>query len=846
MAPLNNNRSTRKPLTGGLGAQLAKMLRTSASAAYKGKRRATPWAKSLVRSLIQDVGAGYLVRMLYRGLALSRVSSPKLCLAYGRLLEAEQLLDSAADHYKYAHSRHPQAHELSAAFDRVLIQTGDFDRAQQLFSELQDEPAYPAESLSPLALNAELAGENRLASERWQSLCLGSPSRQHFHDKLITSLLKEQRIEEASNAFTANQRRFANAKFLILEARILQAQGCYDGALQVLRRLAGQFANDPNIELAIGHCLSESGQHEAAEAQFMALAEHKDIGAQQLEAELAANADRARQYELAIERWQKLVHAHPGSIRYQVKLIGALLNMADTAAARERFQQFEKQYRDLPVRYNLLLHIMQADNEVESALAMIEEAIERAQGAGQSAREAGKQPVQVFSSFLKRKANLLRRLHQNTGDAHYLIRERQTLLQARALKHSDLELEIKLVHACIALGNFQEAAERQEKLPVSMADALSDLRIWAKDQAGDLKGAKALWQARKRRLYIPHIQPCAPGVLQRKDARELPETGDEIRLFTAIRNEAWRLPWFLDYYRGLGVDRFFFVDNGSSDGSLDYLLEQPDVHIFWTDQSYAASYSGMQWINHLVRQFGRDGWVIYVDVDEALVYADIENQGLRDLTSYMAARDEEALPGFMLDMFSATTPKSPPPGEAIDFVESYPLFDPNVTRYPLANCPYYYVRGGARRAYGWGEILTKTPLVRGGRDIEFLMSSHRISPARLSGVSAALLHFKLAGNYGQEFKEDQRNNNRMPACQKRHRHYARVLQSDDGQPSLINEETLRYQGSRQLTELGLIQAPADFYPADLYPTDMSCVDIHPDIPIAAQGDDAAMKKPNKP
>ncbi len=142
MAPLNNNRSTRKPLTGGLGAQLAKMLRTSASAAYKGKRRATPWAKSLVRSLIQDVGAGYLVRMLYRGLALSRVSSPKLCLAYGRLLEAEQLLDSAADHYKYAHSRHPQAHELSAAFDRVLIQTGDFDRAQQLFSELQDEPAY--------------------------------------------------------------------------------------------------------------------------------------------------------------------------------------------------------------------------------------------------------------------------------------------------------------------------------------------------------------------------------------------------------------------------------------------------------------------------------------------------------------------------------------------------------------------------------------------------------------------------------------------------------------------------------------------------------------------------------
>ena len=41
---------------------------------------------------------------------------------------------------------------------------------------------------------------------------------------------------------------------------------------------------------------------------------------------------------------------------------------------------------------------------------------------------------------------------------------------------------------------------------------------------------------------------------------------NDILLFCTMRNEDVRLPYFLRYYRDLGVDHFLFVDNASDDG----------------------------------------------------------------------------------------------------------------------------------------------------------------------------------------------------------------------------------------------------------------------------------------
>ncbi len=51
-----------------------------------------------------------------------------------------------------------------------------------------------------------------------------------------------------------------------------------------------------------------------------------------------------------------------------------------------------------------------------------------------------------------------------------------------------------------------------------------------------------------------------------------------------LRNEMHRIPFFLKYYRDIGVDHFFFIDNGSSDGFIEFAEQQPDCSIWYTEK----------------------------------------------------------------------------------------------------------------------------------------------------------------------------------------------------------------------------------------------------------------------
>src|ERR1700755_3194146 len=92
--------------------------------------------------------------------------------------------------------------------------------------------------------------------------------------------------------------------------------------------------------------------------------------------------------------------------------------------------------------------------------------------------------------------------------------------------------------------------------------------------------------------------------LERLDTNTTPTNCADVLLFGIVKDENLRLPFFFDHYRRAGVRHFYVVDNGSTDGTTEFLLQQRDCSVFYTNGSYAASRAGLKWLNPLMDEFG--------------------------------------------------------------------------------------------------------------------------------------------------------------------------------------------------------------------------------------------------
>jgi len=110
---------------------------------------------------------------------------------------------------------------------------------------------------------------------------------------------------------------------------------------------------------------------------------------------------------------------------------------------------------------------------------------------------------------------------------------------------------------------------------------------------------------------------------------------DDVLLMSVVRNEKIRLPFFLNYYRKLGVNHFLFVDNDSDDGSLAFLRAQPDVSVWQTKTSYKKAGFGLDWSNYLLRKYAHGHWVLTVDPDEFFIYPFCDTRPISALTDWL-------------------------------------------------------------------------------------------------------------------------------------------------------------------------------------------------------------------
>lgn len=273
--------------------------------------------------------------------------------------------------------------------------------------------------------------------------------------------------------------------------------------------------------------------------------------------------------------------------------------------------------------------------------------------------------------------------------------------------------------------------------------ALADAALWRLRRAvreGPGRAAEAV----RERLFPLRVRHVA-------GPKRVEAGPTDLVVVCLVRDGAVYLDGFLDHYRSLGARHVVFLDNGSTDGTVERAAAEPDVTVLQTH----APYKDYKVITkrYLIRRFGRGCWALCVDIDELFDYPRRPDVPLGDFLGYLNGRGFTAVVAYLLDLYP-----SGPLAEAGDWQTEHRFYSLEaLRRLPYApkvsppnhvsNAEIEWYNGGVREArFGVRPNLTKHPLQfpSGGVRHE---SSHHASGARVADVTGVLLHYKYASGF---------------------------------------------------------------------------------------------------
>ena len=286
-------------------------------------------------------------------------------------------------------------------------------------------------------------------------------------------------------------------------------------------------------------------------------------------------------------------------------------------------------------------------------------------------------------------------------------------------------------------------------------------------------------------------------------------------LMTMGRDENTRIPYFLEYYRKLGIDHFLFVDNQSDRPMADVLANENDVSLWYSDEAYAGTRFGVDWMNALLGAYAVGHWTLTVDLDEFFVYPFMESRSYGELLSFLTDSERLSFYTLLVDMY--------PQG---------PIMDAHVPagKAPLDYAPYFdqygyysikgghedsFVRGGPRlRAFNTENFsaapaLNKTPLIKWHSRFAYYLSTHVAYPAMLNHAhkkyhepTGALLHFKFVSSFREKIDHAIQHKNHYNDS-KEYQKYLDQLKTSESY-SLFSPVSARYEGTESLIKANIM------------------------------------------
>ena len=286
---------------------------------------------------------------------------------------------------------------------------------------------------------------------------------------------------------------------------------------------------------------------------------------------------------------------------------------------------------------------------------------------------------------------------------------------------------------------------------------------------------------------------------------ELDYGADELVVLVQLYNGKPYLRALLEYYFSLGAKHVAFLDNGSTDGSVELLKDYDNVTVLRTGVPYKTFNVAIK--RYLIERFGRGRWTLSVDQDELFDYPYSGTVSLKSLLGYLSENSYTAVVAYMLDMFPERISENDDSGEGPSLEElknTHRFYDiSGVSRESyhdvgeignvLANEEIAVLRGGVREeVFNVRPMLTKHPLVFFDDSLRPMdQSDHWAGNARVADFTGVLLHYKLSNSLYETVRQEIRDRRQLNRQKDRYGEYFKVL---DKNPDLV----LKSETSKEL------------------------------------------------
>lgn len=257
------------------------------------------------------------------------------------------------------------------------------------------------------------------------------------------------------------------------------------------------------------------------------------------------------------------------------------------------------------------------------------------------------------------------------------------------------------------------------------------------------------WRALNLRLHVHHVHGISA----------IDYAEDELVVICVVRNGSIYLNSFVRHYLALGVKHIVFLDNGSTDNTIELASRYDSVTVLKTDLPYSKYENLMK--DYLARRFSKNRWNLCADIDEFFDWPFSKDVKLASLLRYLNGKGYTAVVAQMLDLFSAMPLSQLSDSPDDDIAERYQYYDvSDILKSPydkwswLSNEAVKMHHGGIRKTvFGTYNGLTKVPLVFVGPKIQLFKGWHHTANAYLAGFTCVLLHYPFTSQFYDKVKE---------------------------------------------------------------------------------------------